>query len=229
MSSTHILLSVKPHNRPQPRGEVFTHVQTLTESDDPKTQNAIARTLYNAIIYLHPFPDGNGRTARTLYLLASPSEKKTPEHIQEQFRSLFHKRPKGINHYHEYMNQYVYRLMLEARGLSYEFDDSGFFQASMEARNEVSVSTYDNDYMMYLAAYDVMTEEERRLYMQPAGTDDAGLKIYRDTLPDDIIERMENHANAVRTEMSRRVLELSWNTDDWPDWLADELQGALSL
>lgn len=209
--------------------EVFIHLQILIESSDPKAQNAIARTLYNAVIYLHPFPDGNGRTARALYFLASPSEKKTPGNTQEQLRSVLHKRPKGINFYHEYMNQYVYRLMLGDRGLSYEYDADGFFQASMGTQDEAQVSNYDDDYMMYLAAYDVMTEEERRSYIQKTGGDGTGLKIYRDTLPDDLVERMENHANAVRTEMSRRVLELSWNTDDWPDWLTDELQGALSL
>ena len=76
--------------------ETFGKMQLLARSDDPNKAQIIARTLYNTIIYLHPFWDGNGRVARLAYFLISPHAAKNNGTIFSDIVILLEARTKRI-------------------------------------------------------------------------------------------------------------------------------------
>ena len=58
----------KAESRREIMDEVAEKIRQLTAQGDEQSKQAVAQTLYNAVIYLHPFLDCNGRTADGLSL-----------------------------------------------------------------------------------------------------------------------------------------------------------------
>lgn len=182
-------------------------------------REVIARTLFNLIIYLHPFGDGNGRTARTTYSCLSPeiANKSTG-----QLARRLTERPSSLREYHQMLNQSTLEMMLESRGIAWMVSDSP--QLPMYDTDNPTRGL-DADYLQFIAAYDVMTEEERTQYIT---TEEEHLVMKKDELPPELITKISSRINSVREEFVENILEFSVYPEKWPEWLKEPFAQAFN-
>lgn len=189
------------------------------EDNLENTHEVIARTLFNVIIYLHPFGDGNGRTARTSYYCLSPTIKnKSTSNLAASLAE----RPPSLREYHQMLNQSTLEMMLDAHGVAWATSDSP--QLPMYDTDNPTRGL-DADYLRFIAAYDVMTEEERTQYIK---TEDNHLVVKRNELPTELIEKVGSRIDAIREEFVSNILEFSIHPEKWPEWLQKPFTQAFS-
>ena len=190
--------------------EMFGKMQLLAQSDDPNKAQIIARTLYNTIIYLHPFWDGNGRVARLAYFLISPHAAKNDGTIFSDIVTLLEARPKELREYHDWVNYGIFQSFQEGAGI-----EIGKYHPRY--RDDNPVQAFDSSQLRFLAAYRAMTPEERSKYIE---SDDESLSIRADKLPEQLKKKTQEELVKLRDEFTRFVLDWSMNTktDAWhPD------------
>ncbi len=198
--------------------QVCTAIQKLSTSNHPQAQEAIARTLFNAITYIHPFTDANGRTSRLFYILLSPHDKKDAHSIKETIEYILQKSSKtntdeDIILYHTELQNHIAQAMLRERGLSDRIDTERNFPVTRMAISPLH--GFDIEMVHFFAAYDGMTPREREQYMSPhIGTSPI---LFFDSFPDEIKKRISLYLDAIREDITKRILEFSWRLDiEWP-------------
>lgn len=213
--------------------QTLTALQALAGTQDPTRANRIARTLFNLVIYLHPFLDGNGRTARLLYFLFSDSIKKQPEQAKDQLSSVLQNRASRIKDYHELLNTTVYEDLLQRRNIPTNHDPLNKNDRKPIARLEsfyiTQNSGFDSNCLGYLALNDCMTSEQREQYGEQL-FQDVLVRIYDiDQLPQELVDAYQTKLPAIRKEFVRRLLERSLSQQEWPDECNRLLQQVFGL
>jgi len=183
------------------------------------TQQVVARTLFNTIIYLHPFDDGNGRTARAVYYSLSPNitDKSTTE-----LATRLSERPKSLKKYHQVLNQSTLEMMLNVHGIEWSFTETPYlpmFDTDNPTRG------LDADNLRFIAAFDVMSDEEKNQYI---GKKENNLEIKQESLPPELISKIDKRMDAIREEFTDYILDFSVYPEKWPDWLQEPLSQAFS-
>lgn len=201
--------------------EVTEKIKRLATQADGESKQAIAHTLYNAVTYLHPFSDGNGRTARLLYFLCSPHIKRSPTNMREMVQHLAESRNKNIDEYHDQLNQAIYQIMLRKRGLPEDAPD-GDYACQMD---DAETLGFDGVYLQMLAAADVLTDEEKQKYN--TSKHPGALSFNGFDFTDDIKSRIKAKMEDIRTEFIRDIVEISTYTNT-PDWLTEPLDEAFT-
>jgi len=173
-------------------------------------REVVARTLFNTIIYLHPFGDGNGRTARTTYYALTPQlqNKSTAELVNRLTN-----RPESLREYHQLLNQSTLEEMLDGRDIKWNFTETPhlpLFNTDNPTRG------LDADHLRFIAAFDVMSDKERDQYITKGNN---SLVIKQESLPPELVERMDSQLEKIREEFVDSILEFSAYPQKWPDWL----------
>ncbi|MFA5871373.1 MAG: Fic family protein [Parcubacteria group bacterium] len=184
--------------------ETFEKMKVIANGDHPNKNEAIALTMYNLIIYTHPFADGNGRTARLVYFLFSPDIQKEAASLQQDLKNILIERNMKIDTYHDVVNYGWFANQLRGRGLSLAFVNNEF-----NVRLEGESWGFDLDSIGFLAAYDLMSPEERKLYGHPM--DNNGMLMKQSELPDNIKNNLEKKKKELRAQMTRDILGHSLN------------------
>lgn len=209
--------------------EAFSAIRQLSTSNHPDAQEAIARTLYNAITYIHPFTDANGRTSRLSYILFSSHLKKDSFSLKEIIEQILQKSSKtdeDIHRYHTELQNHIAQAMLRERGLPDTIDPERKLPLMRIAMPPLN--GFDIEIVHFFAAYDVMTQKERERYMPPYnGTSDI---FFFDSLPDEITKKIRSYLDSVRKDITRKILEFSWRLDTtWPPHLETALASIFTL
>lgn len=212
----------KDERRKEIMEEVVEKIKHLADQDDEQSKQAIAHTLYNAVNYLHVFPDGNGRTARLLYFLSSPHVERKPENVREMVQHLTKSRDSHINDYHNDLNTVVYQMMLRDRGLSMDAASDGDYLCRMK---DTEILGFDGQYLQLLAAADVLTDEEKKQYNK--SRESGGLAFDGYEFPEDVKARIKAKMDDIRTEFIRHIIEISSDPES-PDWLTEHLDEAFT-
>jgi len=207
--------------------ETFETIRTIAKDNDQNAAQRVARTLYNSIIYLHSFPDGNGRTARLLYYLFSPHVEKGGKKIDEQLPqvvgarqdSYFGNRVSEVDDYHWALGMGIYADLLRSKGISDDVDEDGVYVASLK---KTDGHGFDVNRLGFIAAYEAMSPEEREKYKHNVGENGAFNFSIKD-FPKPLKERIAKQKDLIREEFTRAVLQASASTDEWPDWLDERL------
>lgn len=197
----------------------FHSVNELLKKNTPDDRQAAAQVLYNAVVYLHPFDDGNGRTARTIYTLVS-------EHIPHDayptiLKQAIEGRPSSIDDFHFQLNHSIYHSLLERRGLSTETDTEGHFVNQML---DAKTLGFDGVYLQFIAAFDVLSYEEKKKFNKSSA--DGAFSFDEYELSTDVVERICAQMNTTRTEFAELAIEIS--KEKWPDWLVEMLDANFS-
>ncbi len=200
--------------------ETLTALQNLIRGETPenfeepeereRTDEVVARTLFNMIIYLHPFGDGNGRTARTIYTLLSPEIK---DKSLELLAPKLTERPKKLKDYHSLLNQSVFEMMLNEHQINWAITDKPYLPV-FDIDNPTG--GLDANQLMFIAAYDAMDEDERSRYIK---NESGHLVIKQDDLTPELKAKLDVNINTIREEFVDSILELSVYPEKWPDWL----------
>jgi len=207
--------------------KTFEKIRAIAKDNDQNAAQRVARTLYNSIIYLHSFPDGNGRTARLLYYLFSPHIGKGGQKISEQLPqvvgarkdSYFGNRVTEVDDYHWVLGMGIYADLLRSKGISDDVDKEGVYVASLK---KTEGHGFDVNRLGFIAAYEAMDPDERIKYAHKVGENGAFNFSIKD-FPKPLKERIAKQKDAVREEFTRAVLQASASTDEWPDWLDESL------
>lgn len=203
-------------NRKKLQHDFFLKLQETIneEKDSPTLQKRVAISIFNSLIYIHPFKDGNGRTARLSYFLLTPeipNDKKDVSDVKKVLQS----RGKSIERYHDQLNSLGYRMLCHDRGLGSD--------PKMKHRMDTSNWGFDATFLKFVAAYDAMTPEERTKYNK--GTEEE--YVFREKEFDvDLKIRYEKKLNEVRTEFTKKILDFSLDEKDGQvastPWLQEE-------
>ncbi|MBP9821704.1 MAG: Fic family protein [Candidatus Pacebacteria bacterium] len=202
----------------------FTKLKKTISEDksDPTLKKRIAISIFNSIIYLHPFKDGNGRTARLSYYLLSPDISTKEKESLENIKEVLTERSKLIDKYHDQLNFIGLMIMLEKRNLPMtdRVKDAPYLY---KYKMDTSDWGFDSNYLRFLAAYDVMTEEERVKYNK--GTRECEL-VYSDNDFDENLKlKYQNNLNKIRKEFTKEIVDFSLEKDGQVSikWLQEEL------
>lgn len=186
------------------------------EIEDPEnlenTREVVARTLFNTIIYLHPFGDSNGRTARTTYYALSPSiqDKSTTELATRLIN-----RPESLREYHQLLNQSTIEMMLDKREIGWSFDETPHLPMF---NDDNPTRGLDADHLRFIAAFDVFSDKEKEQYII---RNNNNLIINQESLPPDLITKIGLRMEEVREEFVDNILEFSAYPEKWPDWIQE--------
>lgn len=201
----------------------FETMQTQAKENDPRFIQRLAITLYNSIIYLHAFPDGNGRTARLVYFLLSPDVEKTRETFDEHLGQILNDRPREIKDYHDMLNYGYYLLLLQNRGIPQEYDEE---EKDYCASLTSDTFGFDMWKLGYLAAHDTLTEEEKKQNSHMCKHGNVPQYKLEDFTPE-IQKRFRVTHEKVREEFTNGILEMSETYNEWPDYVISHLNKAL--
>lgn len=190
--------------------EAFQRVKELSVEPSDSNKVLIADTIYKSIVFLHPFADGNGRTARLLEYLISPiysadySRKKTPEKLEEQVVSLFDGNCVfGLPREHNIEILY-FDKELRSRGMELIVMGDGYFLPQLRSKHKFG---FDFNFLGFLAAYDVMTPEERKTYAIPVQVPNRKETNFEfDKLPKEIKKRIEEKMDTMRVDFARDAI-----------------------
>lgn len=210
----------KAERRREILDEVVEKIKQLAVRDDEQSRQVISHTLYNAVNYLHPFPDGNGRTARLLYFLSSPHIQRRPENVRKMVQHLIESRDKHINEYHDELNSFVYQMMLQDRGLPTDIGSNGDYACKMK---DTEILGFDGEYLQLLAVAEVLTDEEKQKYNRSEHHGALAFDGY--DFPDDVKARVKAKMDDIRTEFIRHIIEISSDPES-PDWVTEHLDEA---
>lgn len=200
----------------------FETMQAQSKENDPGFNQRLAITLYNTIIYLHAFPDGNGRTARLLYFLLSPRIQKTKETFSDHLTQILTKRSKEINNYHHFQNYGTYQMLLDERGIPHDFDEeNNEYCATLTS----DIYGFDMWSLGYLAVIDTLTDEEKQKYGHPCQHGDVS-QFTAEDFPADLWQKIELTHEQERQDFTENIIAMSESTSKWPDFLMDPLNKA---
>jgi hypothetical protein len=199
----------------------FYELQKIIHNNPPDAPQITARALYHLVVYLHPFRDGNGRTARLLYALFSPHVQRT-DSSREDLKKVVSNRHKGINDYHNILNLAIFNDLCVERGLT-----------GLTSEETVAVSVnntedlgFDAVYLRFLAIYDILSKEERDTLLHKEGEEQF---FDQDELSAKIKERATVRMEAIRTEFARSILQMTLTENEYPEWLDEDLDQAFNI
>ncbi len=193
----------------------FEGIRALAQDPTEAHCQTIARTLFNTVIYLHPSPDGNGRTARTLYALTSPSMRTTSGR-GEQLERLLLKRSEGLREWHGSMDATVFGALCEARGIE-AFTTNGELAVGMQEAEDFG---FDSMTLQFVGAYDAMSPEERERYAKREGEK---LLFNEFDFPEELRGRIKVQMKRVRNEFARFIVKMSLDDAEYPPFFDEEL------
>lgn len=223
MESTPEIIPPRKEKRVEIMKEVFDKLKELASSDREDKKEIISRLIFNSIIYLHPFADGNGRTARTLYFLTSPIFKNSKAEWKLNF--VVRRRTEGFREYHENLNLVVYRNLLSEKGIDWVNNGSEEESVWPEYEDDFLGSGFDKNYLGFLAAYQAMSENEREKYIVKQEDNKNKLSINEENIPDDLRVKIKTEKEKIREEFARKIINTSFDPE-WPEWLQRELEEA---
>jgi hypothetical protein len=223
MESTPEIVPPKKEKRIEIMKEVFDKLKNLALSDREDKKEIISRSIFNSIIYLHPFNDGNGRTARTLYFLTSPIFKNSK--AEWKLNYVVKRRTEGLKEYHENINLVVYRNLLQGKGIEWMNNGSEEESVWPEYEDDSPVSGFDRDYLGFLAAYQAMSKDERNKYITNQEDNKNKLSVNEENLSDELKAKIKVEKEKIREEFARKIIDMSFDPE-WPEWLEEELEEA---
>ncbi len=185
--------------------EIFEKLKLKIEEGTEDSRQAVALTLFNALIYLHPMKDGNGRTARALYFMTSPSIDRNQEEYGDQLKSAVSKGSYFLSNYHFNINRHGYFWLLSSRNIPTDFIDDGDDWAAIMMHEKDA--GFDEANIMFISAYDVMTEEERKQYAISLTNEGPATAFNFDVLPKELQNKIKENMPKVRTEFAELVLQ----------------------
>lgn len=186
----------------------------VSEKESETLPKRVAIGVFNSIIYIHPFKDGNGRTARVAYTLLNPSSREA--NIQETLS----KRSPLINEYHYQLNMLMFFDMLQARGLL--MDDVVEGQPyEYKYRMATHDTGFDARHLSFFAAYDAMSDEERHKYNK--GTRKNELVFDSNDFPESLLKKYQENLSIARKEFTEHLLDFSLDKEGQISvpWLQD--------
>lgn len=200
----------------------FDLMQEIPNAGDQPA--VIGRTFYNAIERIHPFGDGNGRTARALFfLLCHPRYDSFDDLKQDGIEAISYKKPSSLNEYHKQLIIPLYVHELEKRGIDATLNAGGIPNAALlHGRGEGF--GFDPNRLGFLAVWDLMSQEQREKsadYMDGSSTP---YYVTRN-LPQGIMEDYRGELEQQREEFTASIVRFSAN-GDWPGELTGELSQA---
>jgi len=187
----------------------------------PDSAQQLAEMIFNTVIYLHPFKDGNGRTARLGYFLLAPDIQKTQESFKDDIMKAVSVRNKEIYKYHHYLNHIA--LLDVLRNSGFELRQG---EPAARYQNKLKSTGFDDMHVAFIAAYKAMTPEERNIYIQEEDNQGRKERVIKesDSMPKELLERIEAQKAGVRRELISRILELGNDPDEprrerWANYL----------
>lgn len=179
----------------------FLNTQHVNEDGERR----IALAMFNFITYVHPFKDGNGRTARLSYFLTSPDVKSIQ---QESLLRNIQTRPPYMRSYHDNLNLYARFFMLDNRKLEVANNQAKDMPDLHEYKlHYTHAGGFDQENLAFISAYDVMSEEERKRFNKSRAS--PSMVFDWEDLPVDIQIKTAQHLNDVREEFIKNVIDLS--------------------
>ncbi|MFC1644599.1 Fic family protein [Patescibacteria group bacterium] len=200
--------------------EAFNRAKEISLGDDENKKKIVSRLIFNAIIYLHPFKDGNGRTARALYKLLSLEGKDEEWNLSKIIKV----RSEKLKDYHEGLNFFIFDQMLSERNVKWLNSESEENSVWPHYIDETIGIGFDKTYLGFLSAYQAMSEEEINKYVS-IGERDKNF-INGESLPQELKSRIQSEKIKLREEFVRKILDASSNDQEWPEELSNRLKDA---
>ncbi|GEM_PF-3114058 len=189
--------------------QTFAEIQKLLHQDDPRAQQYAARTLYHAVTYAHLYEDGNGRTARLLYLLTSPRVEKDSATIRPHMEGVLTRLNPKLYGFHQKVNRRIYGEMLRVRRLpaTYTRDALGRMQYAchMQAPEDPG---FDGEHLAFIAALNVLSAGERTAHAIPEGKK-GDFSLFWWDLSDEARDRIKSVMDHARMQFLKKLLEVS--------------------
>lgn len=200
--------------------EIFSQLAEAAKETDQESRQKLAITLFNAVNFLHPMTDANGRLARFLYLETSPYfDRASQENKREQTKRIFLKRDERIDNYFRLLKLAEYQNLLEKRGYSTAVDEKD--QDYLHRMFSSDVLGFDGEYIRFIAAMDALSDEEKVKYN--VCENPAGLMLDEGELPPEVKARIDQNMKDVRNEFVHDILEFSLSENSSPAWLIEGL------
>ncbi len=206
--------------------DTFTKLKELIDKDIPDIPQYVARTLFNAIIYLHLFADSNGRTARLCYFLFSPHVQKDPVNLPKHIEQVVATRPQELKIYHHQQNMGYFFYALHERDIGWDYDKERRVYCAHLEEEDSPWHPFDFEQLGYLAVNDVLTEEEKVQYGHACSHGDVNFYVI-DELPTEIRAKMNQRRMNIRSDFSKFIIDISVDPEEeWPDFVQGPLDHA---
>jgi len=204
--------------------DTFWKMKDVLGSDDPESDQTVALTIFNSVIYLHLFKDGNGRSARLFYTMFTPRKK---EFLEEELGKLLEERPQELGDYHTNVNVPIYYTFLRARGI--DIDDNYFDREKNDYKYRLENSKmlgFDNNALGFISAMDVMTDEEKEKFAHRYPNEQYFYFVF-DDLPEELQNRIKKQQNETRKNFAIAAIDdLALDPNNWEGRRQDPLDKA---
>ncbi|MEN9338142.1 MAG: Fic/DOC family [Candidatus Parcubacteria bacterium] len=213
------------------RMNIFTEYSTLARKliqSDEISKDVLSMYIFNLIIYLHPFVDGNGRTARFSANMIHHCGDDEYTRIQSLHKTIEERKRLENENFHYQLNTLGYKWLLYERGI-----ESSEGKSKIEIDNVEVFETLETSQLFFIACYDVMSQEERSLYNRSL---EENVFVFKASeLPKEIKDKARDSLNQARVGFIRKVLDVSLgvhqgkvDTNVTPDWLMDLFKKVIS-
>lgn len=195
--------------------QAFAEIQKLLQQGDPRMHQYIARTLYHAVSYTHLYKDGNGRTARLLYLLTSAHIEKDPATVGEHMQKVLAQPSPELLKFHQDVNRRIYGEMLKSRKLPATHRRDALGRVEYDCRMQTPEDFgFDGEYLAFIAALNVLEAGERTAHAIPEGKKGDFSFSWWD-FKDAQRDRIKSAMDHTRLQFLKKLLDVSLgHTDD---------------